>query len=168
MVFELSFRFALEGGAVMSDRSKQIAARFLGSKEKQQVVDELSLQRNKVLDEGYSRLCVELKEQFNKQCEALNQEPEIGNILVCDFGNDMWKVTRTDLGLFLLVKPDAVLRSVSFKCDKPVLFKRSIETKLMPNGESWWYADKKGSGIASTYLWLEVEKAINALLGIGS
>jgi len=66
----------------MSEQSKRLAAQFERSKDKRQINDASGLQRERVLDEAFVSMRVELKEHLEKQCEELNHEPQIENILV--------------------------------------------------------------------------------------
>jgi hypothetical protein len=131
----------------MSEQSKRLAAQFEHSKDKRQINDASGLQRELLLDEAFVSMRVELKEHLEKQCEELNHEPQIENILVPNLGDEPIGITRKDSGAFLSIKFDANLHKVTFKCDEPARFKYVVEVKPNFNGRNWWYADKKGSSI---------------------
>jgi hypothetical protein len=63
---------------------------------------------------------VELKEHLEKQCQELNHEPQIENILVPNLGDDPVGITRKASGAFLSVKFDANRHKVIIRCDEPV------------------------------------------------
>jgi hypothetical protein len=110
---------------------------------------------------------VKLKEHLEKQCEELNHEPQIENILVPNLGEEPIGITRRDSGSFLSIKFDATLRNVIFKCDEPARFKYVVEVEPNFNGRNWWYADKKGSSIGG-HLEYVAQEVLGALLEIDS
>ena len=148
----------------MSDRSKHFAEKFQKAKEQQSINDAANLQRGKVLNESFSRMRSELKKGIERDCEELNQEPQIGNILTHRLAltGDRWEVTRTDTGSVLSIEFDSLLHAVSFSCEKPAQFRTRIELKPTSGG-ACYYATEKGNrtGIDQT-----LEKAFCALLGI--
>ena len=151
----------------MSEQSKRLAARFDHSKDKQQTNDATAVQRERVLDQAFASMRVELKEHLEKQCQELNHEPQIENILVPNLVDDPIGVTRKDSGAFLSVKFDANRHKVTFRCDEPVRFKFVVEVKPKFNGRDWWYADKNGSSIGG-HLEYVAQEALGALLQIDS
>jgi hypothetical protein len=151
----------------MSEQSKRLAARFEHSKDKQQINDATAVQRERVLDQAFASMRVELKEHLEKQCQELNHEPQIENILVSNLGDDPSGITRRDSGAFLSVKFDANHHKVTFRCDEPVRFKYVVEVKPKFNGRDWWYADKNGSSIGG-HLEYVAQEALGALLQIDS
>jgi hypothetical protein len=151
----------------MSEQSKRLAAQFEHSKDKRQINDASGLQRELLLDEAFVSMRVELKEHLEKQCEELNHEPQIENILVPNLGDEPIGITRKDSGAFLSIKFDANLHKVTFKCDEPARFKYVVEVKPNFNGRNWWYADKKGSSIGG-HLEYVAQEALGALLEIDS
>jgi|SRR5579862_1829637 len=151
----------------MSEQSKRLASQFGLSKDKRQVNDASGLQRERVLDEAFVSMRVELKEHLEKQCEELNHEPHIENILVPNLGDDPIGITRRDSGAFLSVKFDASRHKVTFRCDEPVRFKYVVEVKPKFNGRDWWYADKKGSSIGG-HLESVAQEVLGSLLEIDS
>jgi hypothetical protein len=72
----------------MSEQSKRLAAQFEHSKDKRQTNDASGLQRELLLDEAFVSMRVELKEHLEKQCEELNHEPQIENILIPNLGDE--------------------------------------------------------------------------------
>ena len=104
---------------------------------------------------------------LEKQCQELNHEPQIENILVPNLSDDPIGITRKDSGAFLSVKFDANRHKVIFKCDEPVRFKYVVEIKPKFNGRDWWYADKSGSSIGG-HLEYVAQEALAALLQIVS
>src|ERR1700689_2353711 len=96
----------------MSQRSAKLAAyasRFLKN---QPQADTASLQRNKILDEGFSRLCGELEKELNHQVDELNHEPSCGNVLDYSLSGDRPVISRADdLEAVLTVKLDAATRT---------------------------------------------------------
>jgi hypothetical protein len=110
---------------------------------------------------------VELKEHLEKQCEELNHEPQIENILVPNLGDEPMGITRKDSGAFLSIKFDANLHKVTFKCDEPARFRYVVEVKPNFNGRTLWYADKNGSSIGG-HLEYVAQQALGALLEIDS
>jgi hypothetical protein len=151
----------------MSEQSKRLAARFEYSKDKQRINDATAVQRERVLDQAFASMRVELKEHLEKQCQELNHEPQIENILVPNLGDDPVGITRKDSGAFLSVKFDASRRKVTFRCDEPIKFKYVVEVKPKFNGRDWWYADKNGSSIGG-HLEYVAQEALGALLEIDS
>jgi hypothetical protein len=151
----------------MSEQSKRLAAQFEHSKNKQQINDATGLQREQLLNEAFVSMRVELKEHLEKQCEELNHEPQIGNILVPNLGDDPIGIARGDSGAFLSIKFDANLHKVTFNCDEPARFKYVVEVKPNFNGRNWWYADKKGSSIGG-HLESVAQEVIGSLLEIDS
>jgi len=151
----------------MSEQSKRLAARFEHSKDKQQINDATAVQRERALDQAFASMRVELKEHLEKQCQELNHEPQIENILVSNLGDDPSGITRRDSGAFLSVKFDANHHKVIFRCDEPVRFKYVVEVKPKFNGRDWWYADKNGSSIGG-HLEYVAQEALGALLQIDS
>jgi len=151
----------------MSEQSKRLAAQFEHSKDKRQINDASGVQREQLLNEAFVSMRVELKEHLEKQCEELNHEPQIENILVPNLGDEPIGITRKDSGAFLSIKFDANLHKVTFKCDEPVRFKYVVEVKPNFNGRNWWYADKKGSSIGG-HLEYVAQQALGALLEIDS
>jgi hypothetical protein len=151
----------------MSEQSKRLAARFEHSKGKRQIIDVTAVQRERVLDQAFASMRVELKEHLEKQCQELNHEPQIENILVPNLGEDPLGITRKDSGAFLSVKFDASRRKVTFRCDEPIRFKYVVEVKPKFNGRDWWYADKNGSSIGG-HLEYVAQEALGALLEIDS
>src|SRR5580658_4819783 len=125
----------------MSEQSKRLAAQFRHSKDKRQINDATALQRDRVLDDAFVSMRVELKEHLERQCEELNHEPQIENILVPNLGDEPVGISRKDSGAFLSIKFDANLHKVTFKCDEPVRFKYVVEVKPKFNGRYCWYAD---------------------------
>jgi hypothetical protein len=151
----------------MSEQSKRLATQFEHSKDKQQINDATAVQRERVLDQAFASMRVELKEHLEKQCQELNHEPQIENILVSNLGDDPSGITRRDSGAFLSVKFDATLRKVTFKCAEPARFKYVVEVKPRFNGRNWWYADKNGSSIGG-HLESVAQDVLGALLEIDS
>jgi len=151
----------------MSEQAKRLAAQFEHSKDKRQINDVSGLQCELLLDEAFVSMRVELKEHLERQCEELNREPHIENILVPNLGFEPIGITRKDSGAFLSIKFDANLHKVTFKCDEPARFKYIVEVKPNFNGRNWWYADKKGSSIGG-HLEYVAQKALGALLQIDS
>jgi len=107
----------------MSEQAKRLAAQFEHSKDKRQINDVSGLQCELLLDEAFVSMRVELKEHLERQCEELNREPQIENILVPNLGFEPIGITRKDSGAFLSIKFDANLHKVTFKCDEPARFK---------------------------------------------
>jgi len=151
----------------MSEQSKRLAAQFEHSKDKRQINDASGVQREQLLNEAFVSMRVELKEHLEKQCEELNHEPQIENILVPNLGDEPIGITRKDSGAFLSIKFDANLHKVTFKCDEPTRFKYVVEVKPNFNGRNWWYADKNGSSIGG-HLEYVAQQALGALLEIDS
>jgi hypothetical protein len=151
----------------MSEQSKRLAAQFEHSKNKQQINDATALQRDRVLDEAFVSMQVELKEHLEKQCEELNHEPQIENILIPNLGDEPIGITRKDSGAFLSISFDANLHKVTFKCGEPVRFKYVVEVKPRFDGRNWWYADKNGSSIGG-HLEYVAQEALGALLQLDS
>jgi hypothetical protein len=151
----------------MSEQSRRLAAQFEHSKDKRQINDASGLQREQLLNDAFLSMRTELKEHLEKQCEELNHEPQIGNILVPNLGGDPIGITRRDSGAFLSVKFDAILRKVTFKCDELARFKYVVEVKPKFNGRYWWYADKNGSSIRG-HLGYVAQEVLGALLEIDS
>jgi hypothetical protein len=151
----------------MSEQSKRIAAQFEQSKDKRQVNDASGVQREQILNEAFLSMRTELREHLEKQCQELNHEPQIGNILVPNLGVDPIGITRRDSGAFLSIKFDSILRQVTFKCNEPARFKYVVEVKPKFNGRKWWYADKNGSSIGG-HLEYVAQEALGALLEIDS
>src|ERR1700730_12474361 len=151
----------------MSEQSKRLAAQFGLSKDKRQVNDASGLQRERVLDEAFVSMRVELKEHLEKQCEELNHEPQIENILVPNLVDDPIGITRRDSGAFLSIRFDANLHKVTFNCGVPARFKYVVEVRPKFNGRNWWYADKNGSNIGG-HLEYVAQQALGALLEIDS
>lgn len=151
----------------MSEQSKRLAAEFRHSKGKQQINDATALQRDRVLDDAFVSMRVELREHLERQCEELNREPQIENILVPNLGDEPVGISRKDSGAFLSIKFDANLHKVTFNCDEPVKFKYVVEVKPKFNGRHWWYADKNGSSIGG-HLEYVAQEALCALLEMGS
>ena len=149
----------------MSEQSKRLAAQFERSKDKRQINDASGLQRERVLDEAFVSMQVELREHLEKQCEELNHEPQIKHILIPNLGDDPIGITRKDSGAFLSIKFDANLHKVTFKCDEPTRFKYVVEVKPNFNGNNWWYADKKGSSIGG-HLESVAQEVLGSLLEI--
>src|SRR5580704_943388 len=114
----------------MSVRSRHLAERFQVSKEKQGLIEAVSIQRSKMLSEGFSRMSEELRNDLKSLCAELNQEAEIGNILRCHLAGDRTEITRSDSGSVLCIKFDASLHTVTLKTDKPATFSEIIEVKL--------------------------------------
>jgi hypothetical protein len=164
MKVEVIFRF--ESGGQMSDRSKRFAEKFQKAKEQQSINDAASLQRDKVLSESFSRMRSELKKGIERDCEEINQEPQIGKILAHRLAltGDKWEVTRTDTGSVLSIEFDPLLHTVSFSCEKPAQFRAHIELKPITGG-TCYYATEEGNhtGIDET-----LGRAFCALLGIES
>jgi hypothetical protein len=150
----------------MSERSKQLAAMFNNSKERQGIQNELDLRNAKLLDESFLRMQAEINSHIERLCAELNQEPEIGDILRCDFSDKETKVTRTDTGNVLSAKFDPFRHSVGFVCPKPTNFKYSITVKKGV-GDSWYYADGDDGSIGDKLGWL-ADKVLRALLGLNS
>jgi|SRR5665213_963373 len=151
----------------MSEQSKRLAAQFGHSKDKRQINDATALQRERVLDDAFVSMQVELKEHLEKQCEELNHEPQIENLLVPNLGNEPTGITRKDSGAFLSIKFDASLHKVTFRCEEPARFKYVVEVKPKFNGRTWWYADKNGSSIGG-HLEYVAQQVLGALLEIES
>ncbi len=151
----------------MSQQSKRLAAQFEYSKNKRELHDASGLRREQLLDEAFVSMRLEIKEHLEKQCEELNHEPQIENILVSKLGDDPGGITRRDSGAFLSVKFDATRRNVTFQCDEPARFKYVVEVKPRCNGGNWWYADKNGSSIGG-HLESVAQEALGALLEIDS
>jgi len=151
----------------MSEQSKRLAAQFEYAKNKREIHDASGLQREQLLDEAFVSMRLEIKEHLEKQCEELNQEPQIENILVSKLGDDPGGITRRDSGAFLSVKFDATRRNVTFKCDEPARFKYVVEVKPRFNGRNCWYADKNGSSIGG-HLESVAQEVLGALLEIDS
>ena len=149
----------------MSEQSKRLAAQFERSKDKRQINDASGIQRERVLDEAFVSMQVELKEHLEKQCEELNHEPQIKNILVPNLGDDPIRITRKDSGAFLSIKFDAQIHKVTFKCDEPTRFKYVVEVKPNFNGRNSWCADKKGSSIGG-HLESVAQEVLGSLLEI--
>ena len=153
------------GVSPMSERSLRLAKGFEQSKERQAVADAAGLQRNKVLDEGFSRMRTELKNSLKRLCDELTHEPEIGELLVCKFSDEKAEITRTDTGSVLTVNFDPFHHSAILICDKRAKFRYVIEVKPTTNDSSWWYADVDGSSIRISLDWV-AEKSLSALLGV--
>jgi hypothetical protein len=151
----------------MSEQSKRIAAEFEHSKDKRHKNDAPGLQREVLLDEAFLSMRVELKEHLEKQCDELNHEPQIENILLPNLGDEPIGIRRKDSGAFLSIKFDAKLHKVTFKCDEPIRFKYVVEVKAKSNGRTWWYADKNGSSIGG-HLEFVAQEALGALFQIDS
>jgi hypothetical protein len=151
----------------MSEQSKRLATQFEYAKDKHQANDASGLQREQLLDEAFVNMRLELKEHLEKQCEELNHEPQIDNILISNLVNDPSRITRRDSGAFVSVTFDATLRKVTFNCDEPARFKYVVEVKPRFNGRNWWYADKNGSSIGG-HLESVAQEVIGALLEIDS
>src|SRR5580700_10486299 len=111
----------------MSEQSKRLAVQFELSKDKRHIIDASGLQRERVLDEAFVSMQVELKEHLEKQCEELNHEPQIKNILVPNLSDEPIGITRKDSGSFLSIKFDANLHKVTFRCEDPGRFKSIVE-----------------------------------------
>src|ERR1700692_1356649 len=90
----------------MSEQSKRLAAQFELSKDKRQKNDASGLQRERVLDEAFVSMRVELKEHLEKQCAELNHEPQIENMLVANLSDEPIGITRKDSGALLSVEFD--------------------------------------------------------------
>jgi hypothetical protein len=135
----------------MSEQSKRLAAQFGHSKDKRQINDATALQRERVLDDAFVSMQVELKEHLEKQCEELNHEPQIENLLVANLGDEPIGITRRDSGAF----------------EEPARFKYVVEVKPKFNGRTWWYADKNGSSIGG-HLEYVAQQVLGALLQIDS
>src|ERR1700680_3421237 len=103
----------------MSEQSKRLAAQFEHSKSKQLINDATALQRERLLDDAFVSMRVELKEHLEKQCEELNHEPQIENMLVPNLREDPMGIARSDSSAFLSIKFDAIFTKVTFKCDSP-------------------------------------------------
>ena len=102
----------------MSQRSQQLAAYARQFLESQPVNDAASLNRNRLLDEGFTRLSDDIKSEFEKQTDELNHEPACGNVLICRFTDGkpgVFHVNRPDLS----VKFDAPLRLITIDCEQP-------------------------------------------------
>ena len=151
----------------MSEQSRRLAAQFEHSKNKQQINDATGLQREQLLNEAFVSMQVELKEHLEKQCQELNHEPQIGNILVPNLGDDPIGIARRDSGAFLSIEFDANLHKVTFNCDEPAKFKYVVEVKPKFNGRNWWYVDKNGSSIGG-HLEYVAQEVLGALLEIDS
>jgi hypothetical protein len=148
----------------MSNYSKELAGKFHGAKQKQVMAELKSPKPERILDEGFFRLKCELLQHLKMQCEELNQEPQIGNILVCDLTHNAPQITRTDTGAVLSVKIDAAGRTVAFQCDKPVKFEYVLRVKPTISGGGSWY-EGNGASIGNS-LDAVAQKAVSALLGI--
>ena len=151
----------------MSEQSKRLAAQFIHSKDKRQINDATALQRERILDDAFVNMRLELREHLERQCKELNHEPQIENILVPNLGDEPIGISRKDSGAFLSIKFDPNLHKVTFKCDEPVTFRYVVEVKPKFNGRSWWYADKNGSSIGG-HLEYVAQEALGALLEIDS
>jgi hypothetical protein len=151
----------------MSEQSKRLAAQFEYLKDKRQLHDASGLQRELLLDEAFVSMRVELMEHLEKQCEELNHEPQIENILVPNLSDEPIGITRMDSGAFLSIKFDANLHKVTFRCEDPGRFKSIVEVKPNFSGRNWWYADKNGSNIGG-HLEYVAQQALDALLEIDS
>ena len=151
----------------MSEQSKRLAAQFEHSKSKQLINDATVLQRERLLDDAFVSMRVELKEHLEKQCEELNHEPQIENILVPNLVDDPIGITRKDSGAFLSIQFDSNLHKVTFNCGEPSRFKYVVEVKPKFNGRNWWYADKNGSNIGG-HLEYVAQEVLGALLEIDS
>jgi hypothetical protein len=151
----------------MSEQSKRLAAQFEHSKNKQHIDDATGLQREQLLNEAFVSMQVELREHLEKQCEELNREPQIGNILMLSLGDNPIGIARRDSGAFLSIKFDPALRKVTFHCDEPARFKYVVEVKPKFNGRNWWYADKNGTSIGG-HLEYVAQTVLGALLEIDS
>ena len=151
----------------MSEQSKRLAGQFGHSKDKRQINDATALQRERVLDEAFVSMRLELKEHLEKQCAELNHEPQIENILVPNLVDDPIGITRKDSGAFLSIQFDSNLHKVTFNCGEPSRFKYVVEVKPKFNGRNWWYADKNGSNIGG-HLEYVAQEVLGALLEIDS
>ena len=147
--------------------ARRLAAQFEHSKSKQLINDASALQRDQLLDKAFVGMRAELREHLEKQCEELNLEPQIGNILVPNLGDDPIGIARRDSGTFLSIKFDATLHKVTFNCGEPARFKYVVEVKPKFNGRSWWYADKNGSSIGG-HLEYVAQEVLGALLELDS
>lgn len=161
--FELHFRFESERRN-MSERSKQLAKEFAHNKDQQAISDELRLHDNKILDKGFIRMRTDLTRELERQCEELNHEPEIGNILAFSLSDEEGKITRKDTGSTLAVEWDSVRHAVTLNCDKPAKFRYTVEVKPTTNGQGFWYANRKG--VAIPHVSVVADEALCALLGI--
>jgi len=167
MRFELTLRFEFGSceGVLVSDRAKRTADLFQQAKDQEALQNAVELKHSATLDEGFSRMRKKINEALERQCTELNEQPEIGDILVCKVSDDKsTTVTRSDTGVVLSVAFDSTLRTAHFACPKPSKFKYSIDVKLSANG-LWFYADGKGTSIGPD-LGAVTDKALNALLGV--
>ena len=123
----------------MSEYSKELARQFHCAKQRPVVGGLKSSQPETILDKGFARLRSELLEQLRMQCKELNQEPEIGNILMCDLANGHPQITRTDTGAVLCAEIDAKDRTIVFKCEEPFDFEYVLKVKPTISGTGAWF-----------------------------
>jgi hypothetical protein len=152
----------------MSSRSERLAAHVAHYLKTQPLADEASLQRNRILDKGFSRLVDEIKSEFETQVDELNHE-RCGSLLVCSLAVNCPNVSRNDdHQAVLFLKFDSASRTITISSERPVKFKRIIETRLASGGDGWYYAcgEKKSDMSACTDVSWIVDKSLYALFGV--
>jgi|SRR5271156_1844603 len=170
MFFEINLRFGW-GGLPMSHRSAQLAAYVRQTLEGKPRSDEAMLKRNKILDNGFSALRENLKEEFEKQIDELKSESGCGNSLSYDLSDKVWRVTRLDDNdCVLSVKFDDDKRTASLSAEKPLKFTFFVKVELTGSETGYYYEMGKkkndlsagGTDAASVV----VEKSLYALFGV--
>jgi hypothetical protein len=166
-MFRIKFELSIGKDAKMID-IKKTAAAFGEVKQQQHVKYAHDLAVLSALDEGFTRLRKDIDSALAEQVDALNHEPEVGNILGVAKDDDETRVSRSDLRTELIVKYDAHLHTARLTVSKPYKFDYTIV--VVPNGTGSWleYKDhkKEQQGVPNQDVSWFVDRALCALLGI--
>lgn len=170
MVWEFTIRFNFDWERIrVSEKSKRTASIFGAQKEEQLKRYQFALLKNEKLKAGFEALKAELIKEFEDQVDELNREPEVGNILVCNWSADNTGVSRSDTGALLQVFFDASQHNITMKCDTPVKFTYKIQVEVAADASSWFFLGREGreelSGFKNDINWA-AGNTLNHLLGI--
>jgi len=169
MVLDLHFRFDW-GRPRMSERSQKLAGYANHFLKNQPLANEANANRNRILNEGFSRLRSDLRGEFAAQVDELNHEPACGNVLICRFSGEKQGVYRIDDEESILsIEFDPHLRIVKITCDKPVKFDYFIEVGLTNDETRWYYKGgekkKELAPCGEKVDWI-VDRSLYALFGV--
>jgi hypothetical protein len=169
LTFDFHFRIG-RSSPDMSQRSSKLASYIRRELINKPQADEAMLRRNRILDEGFSRLHEQIIKEFEKQLEELQHEPDCGSALFWHYSDGAGQLRRADNGDLVTVRFDRDTRIVSFKCEKPLKLSYFIEVRLNPTETNFYYvAGEKKSDLDptnETIVQVIVEKYFYALFNV--
>jgi hypothetical protein len=148
----------------VSDRSKHTARLFEIANQNESAHAKAAEGRGFVLDSALEQLHQLLKGEFQQQCDDLNREPQINNILTCSLEGNNWSIEWKAKERFVAVAFEPDSHRVRIFGTKPVGFSETVAVK--EDQGHYRFVDSTGNDL-NFQVGKIVEKALNSLLGIG-